>query len=236
MAYSLEIDSNQASNYDGGCDDTYWRGSTFTTSSGFDLQKVEITAKKNGAVAPGIGTLLIYATSGSLPTGAALATKTFDADAVGTSYENVSIVLDSALTLTGSTEYALVVHVANNGAWPFYLAYGNPGDYAGGQGFYSSNSGSSWSASATIDADFRLYSGAETIEIVGTAGGTSGSSGTLTVNTVISISGSAGGTSSTGGALGVSLNITPNWQTTSFSAANKRLVVIGNDALYYEDI
>ena len=69
------------------------------------------------------------------------------------------------------------------------------------------------------------------INITGIIDGTSSLSGTLTLNTLIDITGTVVATSSMTG----SLILSSDWQIGS-EIPTKRLIQIGNNALYYEDI
>ena len=77
------------------------------------------------------------------------------------------------------------------------------------------------------------------VELSGTINGTSSVFGALSAGNVVSISGTINGVSSIVGAAGVGSSpeiiLSPNWQTTNFENA-RRLVIAGNDSIYYEDI
>lgn len=116
-------------------------------------------------------------------------------------------------------------------------------NYSAG-GYYSSDSvaalPATWNQFAGAGAlTFAVYAIVETgttpVDIAGTITGISSLSGTLTLSTQVSITGIIVGVSTVGGALGAELILSSNWQTDNFSII-KRLIAIGNDSLYYEDI
>lgn len=135
----------------------YWYGQTFTTDSDTNyLTKVLLSLQKVGSPSGNIN-VSIYATSGGLPTGAALATKSISASAVNSSMSSHEFEFASPVSVSPSTVYAIVVSVpsgdgGNNVQW----GYAGSDSYAGGNRVESSNSGSSWSAQ-TYDAGFEVY-------------------------------------------------------------------------------
>ena len=113
---------------------------------------------------------------------------------------------------------------------------------AGGERYSVSGEGGATALPATWDAGsieaenniFDLYAVYTTelpINISGTIAATSTVSGALTIYGGVPLTGTIAATSSLSGAL----TIKSNWQTDSFKSI-KRLIVIGNDSLYYEDI
>jgi hypothetical protein len=138
-----------------------WRGQTITTVGGFDLTRVSLLLWRGQT--PGDITLGLYATSSGLPTGAALATKTIDSSSITTNQvgEWIDFDLDSALTLSATTMYAVILS-APDGSISNYISWrrdeSSPA-YAGGGVVVSTNSGSSWTGATTADYMFQLYSG-----------------------------------------------------------------------------
>lgn len=139
-------------------------GQTFTTSGSFDLEYIHLTMSKVGSPS-GTARVAIYATSGGLPTGSALATTaTFNCtDIVNTvaytsaNYEKFQ--LSSAYTLSGSTMYAVVVEPVS--AWSSHDASNRLRFFRSASGTYSGgttvkNSGS-WATGSGEDMGFQLY-------------------------------------------------------------------------------
>lgn len=128
-----------------------WRAQTFTTTSAYTVTDVRLKFYRTGS--PSTVTVGIYATAGSLPTGAALVTGTMNGNSVTTSVsgEWYTISLGSGTALANATEYAIVVSCAVDGLyWRTDLGNG----YAGGQAASSTNSGSTWNAVAGSDRMF----------------------------------------------------------------------------------
>jgi hypothetical protein len=69
------------------------------------------------------------------------------------------------------------------------------------------------------------------VDIIGSITGTGSLTGTITLSTIVDLTGSITGT----GSLSGSLILSSNWQTAIF-AVTRRLVAVGNDCVYYEDI
>jgi len=87
-----------------------------------------------------------------------LATQTITANTVaGAYYDWTSITLSSALTVTGSTEYAIVARaISGDASNRIDWVEGNGNVYSGGQRFNSADAGGTWSSDAN-DYAFRVW-------------------------------------------------------------------------------
>jgi len=134
---------------------TNWRGQTFTPATNeTNVGSVILNLTSNG-VPTGTYTAEIYATSGGLPTGAALTSGVLSTANMANG--DNEFVLSPVLLTTPGTEYAIVLSNAaalagNNYSWN----YQNTDVYAGGTRVVSSNSGSTWTADATADYRFKV--------------------------------------------------------------------------------
>lgn len=136
-----------------------WEAQTFTPGSSISCKGVCLRGTRLATVTT--LTVGIYATSGGLPTGAALGSATLDISGIQStlaadSQQWMRIWFASPISLTGSTVYSIVVShaggdVNNNFRWMNQAA-----DYGGGQRCYSSNAGSSWTADAANDFRFAI--------------------------------------------------------------------------------
>ena len=209
-----------------------WHAQTFLTTSAYTVASVKIKVFRNGGHT-GTMTLSIRATSGSDPTGADLTSGTLniadisETSAPGGWYE-ISV---TPYTLSNATTYAIVVRddTSDNTYWRVDSGNG----YANGEIRVSSDSGSSWGAWAGGIADgmFETHTAATIFsELSGTIAAVS-VVGPAALAQLLSLSGTIAVVSTVGpsslGQVAVSLGE---------SVAIKRLVAVGNDRLYYEDI
>lgn len=142
---------------------TVWSAQTFTPSSSYSINSVRVKMFRiTSKPLPGTVTVSIRATSASKPTGADLASGTFDGDGLGTGTDtNASewreVVLSSPLSLTAGTQYAIVVRAtAADDTDEVGWASVTGGGYTGGAGNISSTSGVDWSTQ-TYDFLFETY-------------------------------------------------------------------------------
>jgi hypothetical protein len=138
-------------NFNTGDDDAFNSGGiatqlaqTFTPSDSHTITSVKLRLFKNVGENPGTITVKIYATDGSShPTGAALATGTFDGNTLPTTTGTLSeITLGAGAILSASTEYAIVMYAA--GAQVANWRFNTSGGYAGGAIYVSVDSGANW--------------------------------------------------------------------------------------------
>jgi len=144
-----------------------WLGQTFTPATSHLLLYAKLKIYKVGN--PGTVTVSIRATSGSVPTGADLASGTTDGDTLTTSSpgEWRTITLLPGVSLTAGTMYAICIRAtggdASNYIW-FRADVSSP-SYTGGTQVNSANSGSTWGSTATTDAMFEEWGSGATSAI-----------------------------------------------------------------------
>lgn len=133
------------------CYATSWYGQTFTFTNNVILNGFNLYCKKVGAPAGNLDYYL-YATSGGLPTGSALASGSILASTVSTSAGLLSLAFTTPVSLTAATTYAVVFSCpSGNSSNRISYWYTNNSSYAGGQQLSSSNSGASWTGSSIAD-------------------------------------------------------------------------------------
>lgn len=215
-----------------------WEGQSFTASQDYDISSVEIKVYKSGSPSGDL-TVSIRATDGSgLPTGGDLASGAIacssitDTSAPGDWYE---ITFGAAYSLSSGTKYAIVVRAtsANSSNRIFLRADSSSPSYGGGNLVISSNAGTSWSNASTWDVVFKTYeSDVEYVELSGTIAAESVvEDADLEIDTYISLSGTIAAVSEVENA---SLGFTA--VSLGESVATKRVVAVGNNQLWYEDI
>ncbi|MDP4279684.1 MAG: hypothetical protein QQM50_03925 [Dehalococcoides mccartyi] len=134
-----------------GCYGTTWYGQTFSLTNNVILSGFNLYCKKIGSPTGNLDYYL-YATSGGLPTGSALASGSILASTVSTSAGLKSLVFTTPVSLTAATTYAVVFSCpSGTSSNRISYWYTNNSSYAGGQAISSSNSGTSWTGSATGD-------------------------------------------------------------------------------------
>lgn len=133
-----------------------WFGQTFTTGSGVTkIRSVSLAMQRTNSPAGNV-VVSLYATSGGLPTGAALYTATLTATSVGTT-GNLTNTFTLNATVTPSTVYAIVVSVPSGDVTNHIdLDHSTSSTYADGTYLSSTNSGSTWSADANKDLVFQV--------------------------------------------------------------------------------
>ena len=162
-AKSYDLDQSQTTgrDFDAGLNTTSSvekRAQTFTPTITGVMPFVDLNIIK--VLAPtGYLTVALYATSGGVPTGAALATADkLDVSLVSTSAQWVRFVFRTPATLTASTVYAIVASVSYATGNTNYIAWCSDSTspaYAGGS--IANYNGTTWSADATVDTLFRAY-------------------------------------------------------------------------------
>ena len=138
-----------------------WYSQTFTvgtvaTDKFFLLNSLKLKIKRDGN--PGEIAVSIRAVGvDGKPTGDDLSTGTIAESELGTSYSLVEVIM-SAVTLSASTQYAIVIGAASgNASNKLKWSWKNLDGYAGGGIVPSSDSGSSWGATSNTDATFYVY-------------------------------------------------------------------------------
>ena len=188
-------------------------GQTFKAEANYTLTKVELKMYKAGTP-PNI-TVEIQNTTAGKPNNNVLATQSVDITGIteDTDGEWVAVVFDTPAVLTNGTTYAVVVadgwtDGSNQYAWRQNTL---TDAYADGQKYYADD-GVVWS-SQNYDLTFKNYSGtgATYVDFAGAGGGTGGGSADLFMS----------------GMPVATVGATYNY---------KRLVVAGNDEIWYEDV
>ncbi|KSV16154.1 hypothetical protein DA01_08775 [Dehalococcoides mccartyi] len=133
------------------CYGTSWFGQTFSFTNNVILSGFNLYCKKVGSPSGNLDYYL-FATSGGLPTGSALASGSILASTVSTSAGFKSLAFTTPASLTAATTYA-VVFACPSGTSSNRISfwYTNNSSYANGQEISSSNSGTSWTGSGTTD-------------------------------------------------------------------------------------
>lgn len=134
---------------------TDWRAQTFTPTTGQDNVSAFILNFTKTSSPNGSSTVALYATSGGLPTGAALATCTTILNSAITSGDN-TFVLTTPYAVTPGTVYAIVWSSGISAGGSLAWNYQNTDVYATGQRCTSANSGTNWTAAATNDMRFTV--------------------------------------------------------------------------------
>jgi hypothetical protein len=148
---------------DGGSDlyGANWLSQSFTPATTHYVTSVWVKLKRTGACTSKNISAMLYATSSHLPTGSALVTGSLvvgATDLIDTSDVWYGIPITTPYSVTASTEYAIVLKFPDgDGTHKYTVRTNSAGAYAGGQFGTSSNSGSSWTATATTDMLFIEY-------------------------------------------------------------------------------
>ena len=138
--------------------DTNGSAQTFTPQANHRLTLVKVKVARRGT--PGIITLTIHATDGDgHPTGAALATETFDGDALTSDLSNPEIkeiTISLPPTLSASTKYAIKMTVTSFLVRYIYLAWycDEPGSYINGKALQWNTIVSDWRNIYSDNTDF----------------------------------------------------------------------------------
>lgn len=136
------------------------RGQAFNTGSSQTSVRAIIVQLKKSATPTGNVNMRLYATSGGVPTGNALATSTYAfAENLTSSYRDIIFVFDPAVTVTANTQYAFTVSSpSNSGSNYIVMNYKDPGTYGDGTWLECSNQGKTCTTSAGVDsAYFKIY-------------------------------------------------------------------------------
>lgn len=157
-AFPLQVQETE-NNADSDVYGVNFRCQTFTTTTfqtkvtRVDLLLIDVSD------CPGNFQIDIYAVDvNHKPTGASLATQTITANTVAGGFMDwTEMTLSSALTVTGSTEYAIVARAISGDA-SNYIGWqsGSGNTYSGGQAFNSSDAGGTWSSNGS-DFAFRVW-------------------------------------------------------------------------------
>jgi hypothetical protein len=139
---------------------------SFTASTGYSCTGVKLKLVRNGT--PGTVAIKLYATDGSSkPTGAALASGTYDGDTLPAHGAGnwVSVTWASPYTVVSGTKYAIVVNITG-GSTAQYVGWrydSTAASYTGGTYIASADSGASWTLTSTADFMFEMIALAEDV-------------------------------------------------------------------------
>jgi len=143
-----------------------WNGQVWTASQSYTLTSVKVLIYR--VFTPSTVTVHIRNASGYLPTGADLASETFDGDTLTTSSsgEWKEITFNPTVSITTGQQYAIILSAAD-----YYLEWRVDDivpSYTGGQRVGSTDSGSSWTGYNGDDFMFEIYGDAGTVYAEGT--------------------------------------------------------------------
>ena len=134
----------------------YYGGQSFTTSEAYNLYSVRVKLQKTTTED---ATVKIYATSGGLPTGAALASKTIATAGIPSSVDWVEFIFDSPPSLSNGVMY--FIEVSSSGADLRFYDDHLTGSYSGGQRWIHPSNAEGWSNSyPNDDHSFETYKSA----------------------------------------------------------------------------
>lgn len=210
----------------------YHDGQIWTTTSAYRLASIKIKLYRDVTLNPGNVTMYIYATSGDLPTGSALKTsEAVDCSGITTDSagEEVEFTFTDGYDVSDATKYAMVILSSNATINNLYWKADSDNGYA--DGLAVRGGFSTWYSNSAVDHWFETYSATENIDVTGTIASVSNVTGDAFTATAQTVTGTIAGVSSTSG----SVTVVADWQTDTFKNT-KRLVIAGNDSIYYEDI
>lgn len=149
--------------------DTWWSAQTFTPTASHTITSVKLYLYKLGTV--GTITVGIRATAVGKPDGADIVSGTTDGNTLttNTAGEEREITFGAGTALTAGTVYCIVTRLAaGDGSNHVHWRAHNAGSYTGGTVVNSTDSGSTWTISASADYVFGDY-GSITGDMVGTS-------------------------------------------------------------------
>jgi hypothetical protein len=232
MAYTLQDSYSGGTETNSDLSTAKWWTQTITPSGDYTLTKVDLKLYRQ--YTDWTVTVSIKATTLGKPSGDDLAANTLATASVTTDSAGdwYSITFGAGVALTSGVTYAIVVR-ASGGATSDYIRWKgtNSGSYAGGNGGYSADSGSTWTMYDAVDMGFKTYSGSTITytDLAGTIPLALSLTGTMTLTTYSDLAGTIAMTLSLTGTL-----------DRKYIAAGRiigkiRVVACGSDALYYED-
>jgi hypothetical protein len=138
---------------------TFWCAQTFTTTSAYYIAAVKLWLWKSGTGTLGTVTVGLRDTSGGVPIGGDLASGTLSGLAITTEPSGAwyTITFTTYYPASANHTYAIVVDACYSSGDCGYWKYVNTGDpYPNGDGFWSSNSGGTWTSKG-CDYDFEVW-------------------------------------------------------------------------------
>jgi len=172
--------------YDTGDDDattitgsTLWRGQTFTPTSTHDFSELHLYMYKDAGSTANVLVDIYAVDVNHKPTGSSLGQASTAASAINdTTPTWAEFIWGTAITLTGSTEYAYVVH-STGGNYILRYDASSP-TYAGGLYLHSADTGATWTTYTTREMMFREYY-TDDIEEPPPGGGETTTTSTITI-------------------------------------------------------
>jgi hypothetical protein len=147
----LESFATSASSWEGVSGST-WRGQSFNHDTAFTLTEMIFNVQDAGS---DTGSLVCAVYSGydssTLVDGTSV---TVAATSIGASDDTVAFTLDSPVELSGSTDYAIMLHAIDSGSFELHRG-GNT--YGSGVSMYSTNGGSSFLTSSSYDYEGEVW-------------------------------------------------------------------------------
>jgi hypothetical protein len=141
---------------------TTWLSQVFTPSQSGLLSKVDLRIRRQVADdSSGDVTVEIRDTSAGAPGSTVLATTSLLSTAFPTGIQTVTFTFATPTVITAGTQYAIVAHrggTADTDSYDWYRENnGATDDYAGGAGYQSTDSGTTWPTTLTNDLRFNQY-------------------------------------------------------------------------------
>lgn len=130
---------------------------TFTMPAGYDTLEYFDLLLKNGGSYSGTYYVYLFATSAGKPTGSALASATLAGGSISTSYTWHTFDIANT-TVTPGAKYAIVAYANGSSSLSngVYWGHDNSSGFSGGDSFYSTNGGASWTG-LSGDWAFKAY-------------------------------------------------------------------------------
>ena len=212
---------------------TYRPGQTFTTQSAYTIGSVKVLLYRDEGTSPGTITCDLYSTSAGLPTGAALATGTFNGNTLpegagNAIWQEISFTVPYALST--ATMYAIALYSGDGATAAWWRYDGSSPTYTGGTFVYYFGG---WTANSGRDNMFELYSYESATYV----------DASVSIETEVDVLVSAETVAYVDAAVAISaefdIDISAYLKTEVTGTSlisNKRIIAVGNDQLWYEDI
>jgi hypothetical protein len=197
---------------------------SFVTGLSYSISSVQLYLYRSGALTS--ATVEIQETTGGLPNGTVVVSKTIVGSVIPTSLGWVEFLFATTPTLTNGTTYAIVLSIIGSSE---YVVWNY--NYVDGEGLgHAYFDGTVWNVFPYAIALYQVYgeAGVTFIDLSGTVGGI----GTLTGALVEKFSNLSGTVAGVGAMTG---KLTKKFVNNN-TATNSRLVVAGSNSIWYEDI
>jgi len=134
----------------------YWLGQTFTANKNYIIKSVNL--KMCRELLPGISTISIRPIIGSVPSGANIAEKVFNANELPEIMGWVKINFDMVTLLSSGVKYIILMNVPNGNNQNYITwTYDSLGEYPGGNRLDSNDDGDSWQPYLAHDFMFETW-------------------------------------------------------------------------------